>query len=194
MAFGGRKVCQTNAPGTLRSVSRQVLPKKKGLRGPEIGHDSSAHTKPSDVKSRLTARLCWTSSYVRGLSRRMCRMTTVRFSTTDATHGRRRDPQNNPAMRAKPSRAIGASKCSFGACCEQPAHRNAAPRSSSNATHRQKYHSAASPRRLGKMVVRFPLVRSIDCLTQGTHGSDGSRRLAKKCPSLLACTLTWPKP
>ena len=29
--------------------------------------------------------------------------------------------QNKPAISARPSRAIGASRCSFGACCEQPA-------------------------------------------------------------------------
>jgi hypothetical protein len=29
--------------------------------------------------------------------------------------------QNNPAMAASPSRAIGASRCSSGACCEHPA-------------------------------------------------------------------------
>jgi hypothetical protein len=104
----------------------------------------------------------------------------------------------SPVMSLSPSRATGASRCSFGACCEQAAyecgtHTVGMPRMSVNTS------LGSEPPRLGSMWGFCPAVFSIERATNfaqgfsGVHGTVYATRFKRVRESIEAMKEVWTK-
>ena len=101
--------------------------------------------------------------------------------------------QFNPAMIARPSRAIAISRCSLGACCEQPGY-ECGTQIVRRLRTSEKISFGSDHPRFGTMAGGLPVVLANEPATHVTQASSGSRRVALKSSSSLSETCPIGKP